>query len=144
MQEGVGPLSALAGVRADRLEDPTRFTNPRAVGAYAGLVAGKDRSGDNRPSAAHLPARQRALEEEAAPGGMRSLHPRAIRAEECDLRGHGQKIAQRGGGKKNARKRAIVALASKLAVLLERLLWVSGEVYDPLYNTRGAGGERLA
>jgi transposase len=31
-------------------------------------------------------------------------------------------------------KRAAVAVARKLAVLLHRL-WVSAEVYDPLYNT---------
>jgi transposase len=57
--------------------------------------------------------------------------------EDSDLRRHGEKIAQRGG--KNARKRAVVAVARKLAVLLHRL-WLSGEVYDPLYNARRAGG----
>jgi transposase len=51
---------------------------------------------------------------------------------DSDLRRHGQKIASRGG--KNAKKRAAVAVARKLAVLLHRL-WISGEVYDPLYNT---------
>jgi transposase len=50
---------------------------------------------------------------------------------DSDLRRHGEKIASRGG--KNSKKRAVVAVARKLAVLLHRL-WVSGEVYDPLYN----------
>ncbi len=50
---------------------------------------------------------------------------------DSDLRRHGEKIASRGG--KNSKKRAVVAVASKLSVLLHRL-WVSGEVYDPLYN----------
>jgi hypothetical protein len=50
---------------------------------------------------------------------------------DSDLRRHGQKIAARGG--KNSKKRAVVAVARKLAVLLHRL-WVSGEVYDPLHN----------
>ena len=36
-------------------------------------------------------------------------------------------------GAKNAKKRAAVAVARKLSVLLHRL-WISGEVYDPLYN----------
>jgi hypothetical protein len=45
---------------------------------------------------------------------------------------HGEKIAR--GGAKNAKKRAAVAVARKLSVLLHRL-WVTGEVYDPLYNT---------
>jgi transposase len=53
-----------------------------------------------------------------------------------DVRRHGEKIAQRGG--KNARKWAIVAVARKLAVLLHRL-WISGEVYDHLYNARRTG-----
>jgi transposase len=52
---------------------------------------------------------------------------------DSDLRRHGEKIASRGG--KNAKKRAVVAVARKLAVLLHRL-WVSGELYDPLHNTR--------
>ena len=50
---------------------------------------------------------------------------------DSDLRRHGQKIASRGA--KNAKKRAAVAVARKLAVLLHSL-WVTGEVYDPLYN----------
>jgi transposase len=50
---------------------------------------------------------------------------------DSDLRRHGEKIASRGA--KNSKKRAVVAVARKLAVLLHRL-WVSGEVYDPLYN----------
>jgi transposase len=50
---------------------------------------------------------------------------------DSDLRRHGQKIASRGG--KNAKKRAAVAVARKLAVLLHRL-WISGELYDPIYN----------
>jgi len=53
--------------------------------------------------------------------------------EDSDLRRWGLKLAQRGG--KNAKKRAVVALARKLAVLLHKL-WVSGEVYEPLRNNR--------
>jgi transposase len=50
---------------------------------------------------------------------------------DSDLRRHGQKIASRGG--RNAKKRAVVAVARKLCVLLHRL-WVTGELYDPLYD----------
>jgi transposase len=42
------------------------------------------------------------------------------------------KLAERGG--KNGKKRAVIATARKLAVLLHRL-WVSGEVYEPLRNS---------
>jgi transposase len=52
---------------------------------------------------------------------------------DSDLRRHGQKVASRGG--KNANKRAVVAVARKLAVLLHSL-WITGEVYDPLHNAR--------
>ncbi len=51
---------------------------------------------------------------------------------DSDLRRHAEKIASRGG--ENANKRAVVAVARKLCVLLHRL-WVTAEVYDPLYNT---------
>jgi transposase len=51
---------------------------------------------------------------------------------DSDLRRHGEKMASRGG--KNAKKRAVVAVARKLSVLLHRL-WVTAELYDPLYNT---------
>jgi transposase len=52
---------------------------------------------------------------------------------DSDLRRPGEKIAARGG-KKSAKKRAAVAVARKLSVLLHRL-WVTGEVYDPLHDT---------
>ena len=48
-------------------------------------------------------------------------------------RADGAKIASRGGN--NSKKRAAVAVARKLSVLLHRL-WVTGEVYDPLHNMR--------
>jgi transposase len=55
--------------------------------------------------------------------------------EDSDLRRWGLRLAERGG--KNAKKRAVVAVARKLAVLLHRL-WVSGEVYEPLRNSHKA------
>jgi transposase len=48
---------------------------------------------------------------------------------DTDLRRYGLRLCERAG--KNAKKRAAVAVARKLAVLLHRL-WVSGEVYEPL------------
>jgi transposase len=60
---------------------------------------------------------------------------------DSDLRRHGEKIAARGG--KNAKKRAAVAVARKLSVLLHHL-WVTGELYDPLHNTRRRQGREEA
>ena len=57
---------------------------------------------------------------------------------DSDLRRHGEKIASRGV--KNSKKRAVVAVARKLAVLLHRL-WVSGELYDPLHNANRRQGQ---
>ena len=57
------------------------------------------------------------------------------RGPDTDLKRWGQKLAERGG--KNAKKRAVVAVARKLAVLLHRL-WVTGEVYEPLRNSAAA------
>ena len=129
--QGVGPLTALTFVLT--LEDPARFADGRAVGAYAGLVPGKDQSGESDP--------QRRISRHGNELLRRLLvgcahYILGLFGEDSDLRRHGEKIAYRGG--KNARKRAIVAVARKLAVLLHRL-WLSGEVYDPLYNARRAG-----
>jgi transposase len=52
---------------------------------------------------------------------------------DTDLRRWGLALAARG--RKNAKKRALVAVARKLAVLLHRL-WVTAEVYEPLRNQR--------
>ena len=49
---------------------------------------------------------------------------------DSDLRRQGLALCARGG--KNAKKRAVVAVARKLAVLLHRL-WKNGETYDPFY-----------
>jgi transposase len=47
----------------------------------------------------------------------------------CDLRGWGLKLAERGG--RSGKKRVIIAVARKLALLLHHL-WVTGEAYEPL------------
>jgi transposase len=125
--EGIGPLTALTFVLT--LEDPHRFEKSRSVGAYLGLVPATERSGDKD--------RQKRISKE----GDQMLRKLLVGSahyilgpfgSDSDLRRHGQKMASRGG--KNAKKRAAVAVARKLSVLLHRL-WVSGEVYDPLHNT---------
>ena len=54
------------------------------------------------------------------------------------MRRHGLKIAERGG--KNAKKRAVVAVARKLSVLLHHL-WITGELQEPLYNVHRSGSQ---
>lgn len=72
-----------------------------------------------------------------APGAGCPLRALGPFAPDSDLRRHGLKIAERGGT--NAKRRAVVAVARKLSVLLHRL-WLGGEEYEPLYNARRAGG----
>ena len=129
--QGVSSLTALAFVLI--LEDPMRFASGRAVGAYAGLVPGKDQSGESDPQRRISRHGNELLRRLLVGCAHYILGPFG---EDSDLRRHGEKIAHRGG--KNARKRAVVAVARKLAVLLHRL-WLSGEIYEPLYNARRAG-----
>jgi transposase len=125
---GVGPLTALAFVLL--VEDPRRFHKSRDVGAYFGLVPRLDDSGTSEPQLRISKAGDefgRRLLVSAAQYILGPFGP------ECDLRRYGAAIAQRGG--KNAKKRAVVAVARKLAVVLHRL-WISGTPYDPEYQRK--------
>jgi transposase len=123
---GVGPLTALAFVLL--IEDPHRFRKSRDVGPYFGLVPRLDDSGDSTPQLRISKAGDelgRRLLVSAAQYILGPFGP------DCDLRRHGTAIAQRGG--KNAKKRAVIAVARKLAVVLHHL-WVSQTAYDPDYQ----------
>jgi transposase len=135
---GVGSLTALTFVLT--LEDPQRFAESRSVGAYLGLAPGTDQSGEKDPQKRISGEGDELLRRLLVSSAHYILGPFAP---DSDLRRHGEKIAQRGG--KNAKKRAVVAVARKLSVLLHHL-WVSGEVYEPLRNARRLGlqGEEVA
>jgi hypothetical protein len=60
---------------------------------------------------------------------------------DSDLRRYGLRLCERGG--KNAKKRAVVAVARKLAVLLHHL-WVTGDVYEQLHQARAGTGTAQA
>jgi transposase len=125
---GVGPLTALAFVLL--VEDPHRFRRSRAVGAYFGLVPRLDESSASQPQLRISKAGDELGRRLLVGAAQYILGPFAP---ECDLRRFGLAIAQRGG--KNAKKRAVVAVARKLAVLLHAL-WVSGATYDPQYQQK--------
>ena len=130
---GVGPLTALAFVLV--LEDPSRFEASRSVGAYLGLTPGQNQSGESDPQQRISKRGDELLRKLLVQGAHYVLGPFAP---DSDLRRHGEKVSHRGG--KNAKRRAVVAVARKLSVLLHRL-WVTGEAYEPLYNAGGAGPE---
>jgi transposase len=134
--EGVGTLTALSFVLT--LEDPHRFEKSRSVGAYLGLVPAIDRSGDRDPQKHISKEGDEMLRKLLVGSAHYILGPFG---QDSDLRRHGQKIASRGG--KNAKKRAAVAVARKLGVLLHSL-WMSGELYEPLRNAHRSGGREEA
>jgi transposase len=126
--KGVGTQIALSYVLT--IEDPYRFPKSRAVGCFLGLQPGRKNSGESEPQKGISKEGDRYLRTMLVQGAHYILGPFG---QDSDLRRWGLKLAERGG--KNAKKRAVVAVARKLAVLLHRL-WVSGEVYEPLRNSQ--------
>jgi transposase len=120
---GVGAKVALSYVLT--LQSPDRFGKSRAVGAYLGMVPARRQSGESDP--------QLRITKEGD-GYVRRMLVQAAQyhlgpfGPDSDLKRFGGRLAERGG--KNAKKRAVVAVARKLAVLLHRL-WRTGEVYEP-------------
>ena len=121
---GVGPLTSLSFVLT--LEDPARFKSSRAVGPYLGLRPRQSQSGEQDPELRITKAGDTDLRRLLVGSAHYILGPFGP---DTDLRRWGLALAARG--KKNAKKRAVVAVARKLAVLLHRL-WVTAEVYEPL------------
>jgi len=127
---GVGPITALAFVLV--VGDPSRFRRNRDVGAYLGLVPRRDQSGSSDPQ---LPitkcgdAQLRRLLVQCAQFILGPFGP------DSDLRRWGLARAQRGG--RNAKRRAVVAVARRLAVLLLSLRR-SGSVYEPLRHSESS------
>jgi transposase len=127
---GVGTLIALTYVLT--LEDAQRFGHSRDVGPFLGLRPKQRDSGQSQPELGIT---------KAGDGLLRSLLVQAAHcilrkgAPESDLRDWG--IGHLGNGGKNAKRRTLVAVARRLAVLLHTL-WANGVVYDPLYNRKAA------
>ena len=127
---GVGALTALTYVLT--IDDPYRFRRSRDAGAYFGLRPRRRESGDSRPQlriTKEGDAYMRKLLVQCAHHILGPFGP------DSDLRRWGLELAERGG--KNAKKRALVAVARKLAVLLHKL-WVTGEVYEALHVRKGS------
>lgn len=122
---GVGPITVLAYVLI--LEDPRRFPKSRDVGPAIGLVPKRDQSGDRDPQLRITKTGISFLRRLLVSSSQYMLGPFGP---DCDLRRWGLKLADRGG--KNTQKRAVIAIARKLAVLLHHLC-KSGEIYDPFY-----------
>lgn len=125
---GVGAVTALAFVLV--VESPQHFARNRQVGAYLGLTPGKDQSGDQDPELGISKAGNGMLRRLLVQSAHYVLGPFGA---DSDLKRWGEQLVGRGG--QNAKKRAVVAVARKLGVLL-LLLWRNGEEYQPLYHAQ--------
>ena len=112
------------------IEDPARFPKARAVASYVGLRPRQADSGSSSPQLRITKAGDEHLRWLLVVAAQRLLGPFGP---DSDLRRWGLALAEKGG--KNGKKRAVVAVARKLAVLLLRL-WQTGEAYEPLRNAK--------
>jgi transposase len=131
---GVGTSIALTFVLT--VEDAARFRKSRDVGCYVGLRPKRSDSGERQPQLGIGKEGDSYLRKLLVQGAHGILQ---ARGPDTDLKRWGVKLAARGG--KNAKKRALVAVARKLAILLHRL-WVTGEVYQPLRQSQAQGGAK--
>jgi transposase len=135
---GVGTLIALTYILT--IEDAQRFGHSRDVGPFLGLQPKQRDSGNSQPQLGISKTGDRLLRSLLVQGAHCILRKGAP---ESDIRAWG--LSKIGSGGKNAKRRTVVAVARKLAVLLHTL-WANGEVYDPLYNRKAAqaGGAKAA
>jgi transposase len=119
----IGPVTALTYVLT--LEDPHRFRKSRSVGAFVGLTPGRSQSGERDPQRRITHAGDPYLRQLLVGCAQRTLGPHG---RDTDLRRWGLRLAASGG--RRAKKRAVVAVARKLAVILHQL-WISGGDYEP-------------
>jgi transposase len=126
---GVGTLTGLVFILT--IDDKNRIEKSRTAGAFLGLRPRKDQSGSGDPQLQITKAGDPFLRRLLVISANYILGPFG---KDSDLRRWGLELAKRGG--KNAKKRAKVAVARKLAVLMHRL-WMTGEVYEPVgYHQR--------
>ncbi|MEE4247655.1 MAG: IS110 family transposase [Kangiellaceae bacterium] len=129
---GVGPITGLTYILT--IGDPSRFRKSRDVGSYLGLRPRRADSGSSAPELRISKCGDPRLRSLLVQSAHYILGPFG---KDCDLRKWG--LGKAEGGKR-AKKRAVVAVARKLSVLLHRLL-LTGEIYDPF---RQAASERIA
>jgi len=125
---GVGPLTSLAFVLT--IANPHLFRKSRSVGSYLGLRPRRSASGASDPQLRITKAGDPWMRKTLVQSAQYMLGPHG---QDSALRRFGLALAARGG--KAAKKRAVIAVARKLAVLLHRL-WVTGETYEPLRGAR--------
>ena len=141
--KGVGPVTSLAFILT--LEESERFVKSRDVGSYLGLIPKTDQSGSLDPQLGITKAGNTMLRRlliQAAQYILGKLNP-----QDSELRQWGLKLAgpknKKGEHNKRLKKRAVVAVARKLAVLMHTL-WKNGALYDPFYQRHQREARRTA
>jgi transposase len=129
---GVGPITSVTF--ALTIDDPTRFKGARQMGAYMGIVPRLKDSGESSPQLGITKAGDCELRRLLVLGSHYILGPHGP---DCDLRRFGLRLLG-NGNKRGSKKRAVVAVARKLSVLLCHL-WLTGEEYDPFYLAKLRG-----
>jgi transposase len=116
---GVGPVTALSVKAA--IDDPRRFAKSRTVGAHFGLTSRRIQTGDS----IDIPGRI----SKCGDGEVRTVLYEAasamlVRSKQwCSVKAWGMRIAAKRG-----HKRAVVAMARKLAVIMHRM-WLDGSEF---------------
>lgn len=127
----IGPITSMAFVLS--IEDPHRFKDPRDVGAYLGLVPKRDQSGGTDkqlPISKTGNAYLRQLLVQCAQYLIGHFGP------DCALRRQGLLLAAKGG--RAAKKKAVIAIARKLAVMMVAM-WQKGSDYEDFPTSRANG-----
>ena len=124
--KGVGPIIALSFALI--ISDPNRFSSKECA-SYLGLVPKRDQSGETDKQLGITKSGNKLLRRLLVQGAQYIMGPFG---EDCDLRGFGNRIAQRGG--RIAKKKATIAVARKLAITM-LALWRNPDVkYDPHFK----------
>jgi transposase len=119
---GVGPITSLYFVL--KVGNPGRFRRTRDIGAFLGLCPKRDQSGETDKELRISKCGDRYLRRLLVGAAQYILGPFGA---DSALREHGLRLAREGTAR--AKKRAVVAVARKLAVLL-LTLWKSREPYE--------------
>ena len=126
---GVGAITALSFILA--VESPDRVDKPRDVGAYVGLVPGRDQSGDTDKKLGISKAGNSYVRKLLVQSAQYILGPYGP---DSDLRRHGLALAAKGG--RGAKKKAVIATARKLAVVM-LTMWKTNSAYRPFRDPVG-------
>ena len=125
----VGPVTALTFVLT--IGEVERFSSSRTVGVALGLTPNKDQSGQNDPQLGISKAGNEYMRGLLVQCAQLTL---GKRGKDSDIRRWGMKL-QGKGTDGHQKKRAVVAVARKLAVLMHTL-WSGGAAYDPFYSSK--------